>query len=199
MDIKISPRPLSGHIKSIPSKSRAHRLLITAALSSAPSEILLSESSRDIDATINSLNALGANIIKTDKGLRITPIKNVPSHATLDVGESGSTLRFLLPVVGALGADAKLLLSGRLPSRPLSPLWEELEKGGMTLSWENETTIACSGKLCSGAYSLPGDISSQFISGLLFALPLLEGDSTLEITGKTESLPYIQMTEEALS
>ena len=198
MEITITPRPLRGKIEAIASKSMAHRLLICAALSQKETKIFLNESSEDIDATARCLNALGADIVRTDDGFSVSPIKKVPPVPVLDCGESGSTLRFILPIVGALGAKAKLVLSGRLPSRPLSPLWEELEKGGMTLSWENENTILCGGKLQSGAFALPGNISSQFISGLLFALPLLEGDSTLHLTGKAESVQYIKMTLSAL-
>ncbi len=198
MEIIISPQSLGGKITCIASKSRAHRLLICAALSDAPVNLLINESSEDIDATVRCLISLGANIVKTADGFSVSPIKTVPKNPILDCGESGSTLRFILPVVGALGAEAKLKLSGRLPSRPLSPLWEELVRGGMTLSWENENTISCGGKLRSGTYTLPGNISSQFISGLLFALPLLSGESTLRLTGKTESAQYIAMTEEAI-
>ncbi len=198
MEITITPRPLRGNITAIASKSMAHRLLICAALSDRETEIFINESSEDIDATARCLNTLGAKILRTDDGFSVSPIKAVPPMPTLDCGESGSTLRFILPIVGALGATARLSLSGRLPSRPLSPLWEELIRGGMTLSWENENTIFCSGQLQSGAYSLPGNISSQFISGLLFALPLLSGESTLKLTGKVESVQYIKMTLSAL-
>ncbi len=197
MEITITPQPLRGKIKIIASKSRAHRLLICAALSKNSTRLIIGDSSQDIDATVRCLNALGGDIRKTDDGFAVSPITKTPETAVLDCGESGSTLRFLLPVIGALGCRARLKLSGRLPSRPLSPLWEELEKNGMTLSWENENTLLCSGKLESGAFSLPGNISSQFVSGLLFALPLLSGDSTLTLTGKTESKQYIAMTEDA--
>ena len=198
MEITITPRPIRGKITAIASKSIAHRLLICAALSDKETDIFINESSEDIDATARCLNALGANIARTEDGFSVSPIKPIVGVPTLDCGESGSTLRFILPVVGALGVNARLKLAGRLPSRPLSPLWEELENGGMTLSWENETTLLCGGKLKSGAYSLPGNISSQFISGLLFALPLLSGDSTLLLTGKTESVQYMKMTLAAL-
>ncbi len=198
MEIAITPRSLRGTIKIIASKSRAHRLLICAALSKNPSRLVIGESSQDIDATVRCLNALGADIQKTDEGFSVLPITKVPCDAVLDCGESGSTLRFLLPVIGALGCRAKLKLSGRLPSRPLSPLWEELEKGGMTLAWADETTLSCGGKLKSGAYTLPGNISSQYISGMLFALPLLSGDSTLYLTEELESAQYIAMTEDAI-
>ena len=113
-------------------------------------------------------------------------------------GESGSTLRFLLPVVGALGADAVFLREGRLPERPLEPLLSELVRGGMMFRSEGGK-LFCSGKLAPGEYTLPGNISSQYISALLFALPRLAGDSALTITGARESEGYIAMTENALA
>ncbi len=198
MEITITPHPLCGSIEMIASKSQAHRLLICAALSDTKTALLCNESSEDIDATARCLSALGASVLRTEDGFSISPIAKKEGEAVLDCGESGSTLRFILPVVGALGKQAKLRLAGRLPRRPLSPLWEELCDHGMQLSWANETILACEGQLQSGAYTLPANISSQFISGLLFALPLLPGDSTLTLTGKIESAQYIAMTEAAL-
>lgn len=198
MDIKIAPRPLSGSIEIIASKSRAHRLLICAALSSTPSALLCNESSEDIDATARCLSALGGKVQRTTDGFAVSPITSSSDDVWADCGESGSTLRFLLPIIGAIGKTVRLKLSGRLPERPLSPLWEELIKHGMSLSFEKDDVLLCTGKLSGGAYTLPADISSQFISGLLFALPLLEKDSTLTLTGKIESANYIAMTEDAV-
>lgn len=113
----------------------------------------------------------------------------------LPCGESGSTLRFLLPVVGALGADAVFLREGRLPERPIEPLLRELVRGGMMFRSEGGK-LFCSGKLAPGDYTLPGNISSQYISALLFALPKLSGDSTLTITGARESEGYIALDGE---
>ena len=144
------------------------------------------------------MRALGAEILRTDSGYTVFPVAKVPAQATLPCGESGSTLRFLLPVVGALGVDATFLLEGRLSKRPLSPLWEELERMGCTLSRPMEYTVRCHGKLKSGAYTIDGGVSSQFITGLLFAQALL-GDCSLEVTGKLESKPYVDMTENALA
>ena len=194
----ITPNELFGEVDIIESKSQAHRLLICAALSDNPSEIICRATSEDIDATVRCLNALGAQITRTENGFSVNPISDANENAIMDCGESGSTLRFLLPVVGALGVNARLRLSGRLPYRPLEPLWSELCTHGMTLSKPCDDIIECSGRLQSGAFTLPGNISSQYISGLLFALPLLEGDSRLIITGKTESQAYIKMTTSAL-
>ena len=131
-------------------------------------------------------------------GLSITPLSSCPAQARLDVGESGSTLRFLLPVLGALGVRAEVRMHGRLPERPLSPLWEVLEAHGMRLR-QDGIVLYTDGQLCAGDYSLPGNVSSQFISGLLFALPLLSGNSTLTVTGALQSARYVAMTEQALA
>ena len=197
MDITITPGKLHGTISVIPSKSQAHRYLICAALGDRPTLILCPETSRDMDATADCLRALGAAIEGTGEGWEVTPIRQVPEQALLPCRDSGSTLRFLLPIVGALGVDATFLMEGRLPHRPLSPLWEEMERMGCILSRPTETTIRCSGRLRSGAYSIAGNVSSQYITGLLFAQRILDG-CTLEITGTTESAPYIEMTRRAL-
>lgn len=197
MDISILPGKLSGTITPIPSKSQAHRYLICAAFASTPTTLICPETSRDIEATADCLNALGAAICRTADGYYIEPIRNVPRSAVLDCCESGSTLRFLLPVVGALGVDAVFQLEGRLPQRPLSPLWEEMERKGCTLTRPTSDTIRCQGKLTGGDYCIDGGVSSQFITGLYFALPLLNAENSLFITGKLESQPYITMTVRA--
>ena len=197
MNITIQPKKLSGSVRVIPSKSQAHRYLICAALSDAPTAIRCSETNRDMDATADCLNALGADIRRTDWGYLVHPIEIAPESALLPCRDSGSTLRFLLPVAGALGVDATFLMEGRLPQRPLSPLWEELERMGCRLSRPTADTLRICGKLRSGAYTIAGNVSSQYISGLLFAHSILGGCS-LEITGKIESAPYIEMTRRAL-
>ena len=198
MDLTITPRKLSGTITAIPSKSQAHRLLICAAFSDGPTELICPATNRDIEATCDCLNALGANITRTSDGYRVAPMVTPPKTAILNCCESGSTLRFMLPIVGALGVDATFQMEGRLPQRPLSPLWEEMERMGCTLTRPTESTIRCQGQLRPGDYSISGSVSSQFITGLLFALSLIEGDTHLEVTGKIESQPYIRMTEKAM-
>ena len=126
MDITIRPRLLRGDIEIIPSKSQAHRLLICAAFADRPTQLHCPETNRDIEATANCLQALGATVLRTESGYTVFPITAVPETAVLNCHESGSTLRFLLPIVGALGVDGTFLLAGRLPDRPLSPLWEEM-------------------------------------------------------------------------
>ena len=199
MDITISPRRLRGDLTVIPSKSQAHRLLICAAFSDKPTLLQCAETNRDIEATADCLTALGAKIIRTDSGYTVFPVKAVPEQAELHCRESGSTLRFLLPVAGALGVDALFTMEGRLPQRPLSPLWEEMDRMGCTLTRPTSDTIRCTGKLRPGAYRIDGGISSQYITGLLLALSLLGSGSQLEITGKAESRPYIEMTEAVIS
>ena len=198
MDITIQPGKLSGTISAIPSKSQAHRLLICAALANSDTTLICPETNRDIEATADCLNALGAKIIRTGQGYDIDPISHIPQQAVLNCCESGSTLRFLLPIVGALGVDATFHMSGRLPQRPLSPLWEEMERMGCALSRPTVNTLRCQGKLQSGEFIIPGNISSQFITGLLFATVLMQGDSHINITGTLESAPYVTMTLNAM-
>lgn len=195
MDLTISPGLLCGTVNAIPSKSQAHRLLICAAFADNPTRLLCPETNQDIEATAQCLRALGANITKDDSGYTVEPIVQPPQAAVLACGESGSTLRFMLPIAGALGVSATFLLEGRLPQRPLSPLWEEMERMGCTLTRPTDNTILCQGQLQSGTYCIDGSISSQFITGLLFAMALLPGNSQLQITGKLESRPYVEMTQ----
>jgi 3-phosphoshikimate 1-carboxyvinyltransferase len=198
MDITIHPSPLGGTVTAIPSKSQAHRLLICAAFADTPTTLLCPETNRDIDATANCLRSLGVEILRTEQGYLIHPISNIPESATLHCGESGSTLRFLLPIVGALGVDGMFCMEGRLPQRPLSPLWEEMERMGCQLSRPTENTLRCQGKLHSGNYRIRGDVSSQFITGLLLALSRVSGSSTVEVLGTLESKPYVDMTLQAM-
>ena len=121
MDITISPRLLSGSVTAIASKSQAHRLLICAAFGEKETVLKCPDTNRDMEATAQCLTALGANIQRNADGFTVTPIVTIPKSATLLCGESGSTLRFLLPIAGALGIEATFVMEGRLPQRPLSP------------------------------------------------------------------------------
>lgn len=168
-------------IKVIQSKSDAHRALICAALSENYCQIDCEADSKDIRATRDCLDALKAG------------------RAEMYCGESGSTMRFLLPVMAALGHKASFFPEGRLPERPLSPLYEELEAHGCRLSERGSVPFNIEGKLKPGVYYIPGDVSSQFISGLLFALPMLNGDSRICISGKIESKAYVEMTLNVLA
>ncbi len=199
MDYTIHPRPLRGGLKIIPSKSQAHRLLICAAFADSPTDLICPEINQDIDATARCLNALGASIRRTDDGYCIHPCNTPSQKAVLNCGESGSTLRFLLPVASALGVETTYKMSGRLPQRPLSPLREEMERMGCRFSWTAPDELLVEGQLRPGDFFIDGGVSSQFITGLLFALSLLEGDSQIHITGKLESAPYVTMTRQALA
>lgn len=198
MDITIHPGKLSGIVNAIPSKSQAHRLLICAAFADVPTTLICQETNDDIEATAGCLNALGANIQRRDFGYEIIPAKSIPKKAVLDCKESGSTLRFLLPVCGALGVETTIQMSGRLPSRPLGPLWEEMERMGCRLCRPSENTIHCEGKLLPGDYCIDGGISSQFISGLLFGAALLKAPCRIHVSGTLESKPYVDMTQQAM-
>lgn len=200
MEALVTPSKLNGTVKAIASKSCAHRLLICAALSDAKTTVECAEGSEDIEATIRCLTALGAKIERTRSGFDVTPLDRtqVPKHAVLDCGESGSTLRFLLPVACALGAGAVFKMGGRLPQRPMTALCDALSAHGCAFHAAGDT-LEASGTLMGGAFSLPGNVSSQYVSGLLFALPLTEAGGTITLTGEIESKNYISMTVDALS
>ena len=164
---------LQGAVTPPPSKSQAHRLLICAALGVEPCTIACSSVNDDIIATMRCLNALGASITYTQGVFNITPIK-VVKGSKLDCGESGSTLRFLMSVAAVLGADATFVGAGKLPQRPMGDLCDVLAAHGISFEKHSadELPVTCSGILHGGKYTLPGNISSQYLTGLLFALPL---------------------------
>lgn len=200
----IQPSKLSGSVKAIASKSHAHRILICAALSDKDSYVICEEASEDIKATVACLNELGVVIERKKDGFLVHTIsknnineKDMDEH-NIDCNESGSTLRFLLPIVATLDNKTNIYSRGRLPYRPLSPLYEELVNHGAKISKQGEVPLRVEGKICSGEYVLPANISSQYISGLLFALPLLDGDSVITLTDKIESKSYIDMTIDVL-
>ena len=202
MTVTIAPGPARGAVKAIPSKSAAHRLFIAAALGDRPTRILCRGTSQDIKATLQCLEALGAGIEVRGDAVAITPIdRSRPlGSCILDCGESGSTLRFLVPVAGALGAEAVFRLAGRLADRPMEPLAGEMEQHGCRLILDRSAkTLTVSGQLRPGDYALPGNVSSQFFTGLLFALPLLGEKSRLRVLGTMESASYIDLTLSALA
>ena len=199
MNVKVGKNPLKkGQVRVISSKSDGHRSLIAAALAEEESVLFVDGWSDDLEATTRCLQALGAEIYKEPSGIEVVPIRrNLDKEVVLDCGESGSTLRFLLPVAAALGRTAVFEGQGRLPERPIGILLDELAKHGCTVSGD-KLPVKLEGKLQSGVYTLPGNISSQFITGLLFALPLLEGDSEIQLTTAAESVGYINMTLKTL-
>lgn len=207
MDVEIEPRALQGTVSAIASKSAAHRLLILAALARGKTDIDCNSTSRDIDATVACLEALGARIARTRLGFRVNPIPRESARgaipvavrgAGLDCGESGSTLRFMLPVMAALGCGASIVGHGRLAERPLSPLYEELESHGARLSPQGAFPLRVDGLLQGGRFSLDGNVSSQFASGLLLAAPLLGEGVEVAVGEPVESRPYIDLTIRAL-
>lgn len=198
MNMRIYPSEAKGKIKAIASKSAAHRLLICAAFADRETVIRCKELNDDIRATAECLRALGADIERRGDSFLVAPVRALRKNALLNCNESGSTLRFLLPVTCMLGADSTFVMSGRLPSRPLSPLWELLEKGGVSLEWTDTNVLSCKGKAEGNDFSISGGVSSQFISGLLFSLAVCRKTGNIKITHKLESEPYIQMTVEAL-
>ncbi len=196
MNAIITPAPLMGTVKALSSKSQAHRLLICAALAEKKTKIECTYAGQDMAATVRCLQALGAALTYDGSGYTVSPIQSPQDAVLLDVGESGTTLRFLLPVVCALGIKATFLLHGRLAQRPMEPLWSELQRHGASLH-RGENTISVSGKLRPTVFTLAANISSQFLSGILLALPIL-GGGRLCMEGTLESRDYLQMTVDAL-
>ena len=190
---------LKGAVTPPPSKSQAHRLLICAALAVEPCSIVCNGVNDDIMATMRCLNALGARITFSSGVFDVQPIELVKG-GILDCGESGSTLRFLMSVAAVLGADATFTGAGKLPQRPMGALTDVLAAHGMAFERHtaDELPVTCSGTLQGGKFTLPGNISSQYLTGLLFALPLAAVDSEIEVTGGLTSASYINMTIDAL-
>lgn len=197
MDIKISPSVLSGHVDIPASKSCAHRALICASLASGTSVLTGVSMSKDIEATISSMEALGASFTVNGTTVTVTGVQKSSDKAVIDCNESGSTLRFIMPVAAALGTDAEFIGRGRLPQRPIDIYKRELAKNGIRFI-TSEMPYRINGKLHSGIYEIEGNVSSQFITGLLFALPLLEGDSEVRLTSHLESRPYVDITVDIL-
>ena len=198
MNKTILPGARTGEVHIPASKSQAHRMLLCAAMGENEVTLRCRGLSKDILATVACLKALGASVDAEGEVLHLRPVSAPPPGlCPLPCGESGSTLRFLLPLVGALGASAVFEREGRLPERPIEPLGRELCRNGMDIRSDG-ARLSCSGQLRPGAFSLPGNISSQYISALLMTLPLLEGESTLHMEGALESAAYVAMTEEVL-
>ena len=194
----ISPAILSGTIPAIASKSDAHRLLILAALCRGETRLVMEQRSEDIDCTINCLRALGAAIELLPDGVRVRGIERVTENPLLDCGESGSTLRFLLPVACALCEQARFTGGGRLPERPIGELLRVLQDHGVSFSAER-LPFETRGRLTGGSFSLCGNVSSQYLTGLLLALPTLQEDCKISLTTRLESAGYVDITLHALS
>lgn len=191
---RVFPAKLCGSVNAPPSKSCSHRALICAALSDSPVRLEGLSKCDDVMLTLACLKKLGA----VYKDGIITPIDrgSLPTMPTLDCGESGSTLRFLLPIVAALGCGASFHMGSRLSQRPIEALCDELSMHGVEIS-RHGNMLNIEGRLVSGTYTLPGNISSQFISGMLFALPLI-GGGEVYITNEAVSRNYIEITKDYL-
>lgn len=199
MDLRITPHKLAGTVSIPASKSMAHRAIICAALSGGISYLSGVTFSKDIYATLSVMEALGASYQITGDEIAVSGITSPRAEAVADCCESGSTLRFLIPVAAALGAKTTFLGQGRLPERPITPYLRELPSKGISFDCENTMPFTIEGTLLPGRFELEGDISSQFITGLLFALPLLSSDSEICVTSPLQSKPYADMTIDCMA
>ena len=202
MNVTITPKPLEGTITPPPSKSQAHRALLAAALSGGVSLLSGLAQSQDIAATLSCLRALGTGVEEAGPGaLRIhglgCSIPQAGPFPVFDCGESGSTLRFLIPVALVAAGGGRFTGRGRLLERPQGPYFALFEEKGVSYERTGDF-LTVQGRLTPGTYALPGDVSSQFVTGLLYALPLLEGDSELVLTTPLESRGYVDMTLDVL-
>ncbi len=191
----VSNVPLCGTIPSIPAKAHAHRALIAAALATSPSTIVISHSSKDIDATMDSLRALGATITYEHGVAHVIP-NPAPNIGQVLPHESGTTLRLLLPVSASICDTVKVDAKGRLPERPLEPLLSEMKDHGVSFS-QDAPPFTMTGRLQGGTFSMTGTVSSQFFSGLLLAAPQL-GRTTVNCTSSLQSKDYVTLTIETM-
>ncbi len=193
--ITIDPGILRGKVQIPPSKSVAHRAIIAAALSGEPCCIKNVAASKDIQATLLCMKSLGAQFRQDVKAgtVAFAGMKEPTGELVLDCEESGSTLRFLIPVALLWNRPVTLRGKGRLMQRPQTPYLDLFAEKGISCQIEGDA-LHLQGTLSAGTFSLPGNISSQFVTGLLFALPLLQGDSQIEITTEMESKGYLDLT-----
>lgn len=194
----LSPSSPHGKISAIASKSVAHRLLICSAFADKPSLIRCEQLNEDINATIDCLCALGASIQIHTPYIEVTPISVLNKKAILPCNESGSTLRFLLPICASLNGEFTFEMRGRLSERPLAPLDSVLISHGAKIEKIAPDKLCVSGSLSGTSYEIAGNVSSQFITGLILALSLSKTESTIKITDRLESAPYIDITLDAL-
>ena len=200
MNIRIRPVPLHGAVTPPPSKSQAHRLILCAALAEGRSIIRNLAFSQDIRATLGCVSALGASWTEQESG--VIAVDGIGGREYsgalphLDCGESGSTLRFLIPIALAVAGGAEFTGRGRLMQRPQKPYFDLFDQMGIKYE-QKDDTLRVEGRLRAGEYRMAGNVSSQFFTGLLYALPLLEGQSQIIPTTALESEDYIRMTIQA--
>ena len=197
MDIKITPAKLSGKITVPPSKSISHRALICAALADGESVLRNILDCEDTHATIDALNALGADITYRGDDIIVRGITKPSGTADINCRESGSTLRFMIPIAAALGTDTTFSGSANLPNRPITPYLEEFPKHGVKFL-SGKMPYRINGKLTGGEFPVTGDISSQFITGYMLALPLIGGDCRIALTSVLQSRPYAELTADVM-
>ena len=207
MDLQIEPGPLMGAVTAISSKSELHRMLICAAFADKVSEITVTGSAydgqnelpKDIQATIGCLKALGAEIFFSPGRIRVQPVSGEYTYdeIQLDCGESGSTFRFLLPVAAAVSGNVSFCGRGRLPERPITDLADALEAHGVQFS-SRRLPFSIKGKPNGGIYEIPGNISSQYLTGLLLMLPLLNEMAEINLTTELVSSPYVDITAQVM-
>ena len=201
MNVAITPAKLAGTVTPPPSKSQTHRVLIAAALSGGISRVDNVAPSQDIEATLRCLRALGLGVQREGAALKLhglgNSIRQVPPFPILDCGESGSTLRFLIPAALVICGEGTFTGRGRLMERPLKPYFDLFDEKGVCHE-QRDGVLTARGLLPPGEYRLPGNVSSQFVTGLLYALPLLDGDSEIVLTSPLESRGYVDMTLDAL-
>lgn len=198
MDVKITPSQLQGTLSIPSSKSMAHRALICASLANGKSTITGVTSSKDIEATISCMRALGAEIQVLEDKIIVEGHRSLPQDIVCDCHESGSTIRFLIPVASLTNRPVTFIGQGRLMQRPMS-IYEDIFKNQELKYTQDDTGIHIQGSIQAQEYELPGNVSSQFISGLLFSLPLLKEDSVLHIQEPYESRSYVNLTLQMLS
>ncbi|MDE7264135.1 MAG: 3-phosphoshikimate 1-carboxyvinyltransferase [Anaeroplasmataceae bacterium] len=201
MKVTIHPKKLKGEVHIPPSKSLSHRAIIAAGLAKGESIISNVILSKDILATIRGVEAIGAKVIIEGKTLRITGSEVIRFHSRLDANESGSTLRFFIPIALVNPEPMEFTGKNQLIHRPLDSYFEIFKKVGICYTHPKEAylPLKTTGGLVAGCYQVEGNISSQFITGLLFALPLLKGDSKIQITTPLESKGYVDLTLDILS
>ena len=192
MDVRIYPSRLDGIIEAISSKAMAYRMFIAAALADNKTEIYLNNQSADVAATIGCLKQMGASVQVKGDYYTVSPVWSaLNKSATLDVGESGAALRFLLPIAACIGENMSFSGLSKLQGKNLS---EYLYKLNGCAATREKLPFTIKGKLESGVYRLVSQTNSQFLSGLLFALPLLKGDSEIIFTDKAPQSEYIEIT-----
>lgn len=189
----VENKKLKGEIPGITSKSYAHRAIFCAGLAKGNSILEIDNLSKDIEASLNSMEALGVKLERDGNKFLISPPEEFNKRARIDVGESGTTLRFILPILGALGIEAEVIRRGSLVGRTNSVYFDLLPKHGVSIR-EDKEKIFISGKLKNYKFELPGNISSQFISGLMLASGGAEEVCEIKLTTERESKPYIDMT-----